>query len=91
MGVPGGEPVPVPFPVSKDLGAFIQPPQHRTGVRVQQRIPLPNGRAIDAIAEAFNVFNQPNWTIETQESSRDYGQQVTGQNRTMQFGFRLTF
>lgn len=60
-------------------------------MRVQQRVPLPNRRSIDLIAEAFNVFNQPNWTIETQESAADYGKRITGQNRTMQFGFRLTF
>jgi hypothetical protein len=71
--------------------SFIQPPQNRTDVRFQQRIPLPNRMAIDAIAEAFNVFNRPNWTISTQESAADYGKRVTGQNRTMQFGFRFTF
>jgi len=160
VGVPGGEPVPVPFPVASDLGgewgfavsdqrhravfnaiwevghgfqvsgvhytgagnrsssnyggdrrslgaggearlrpngtivprnAFIQPPQNRTDVRVQQRIPLSSRRSIDAIAEAFNVFNRPNWTIETQESSADYNKRVIGRNRTMQFGFRVTF
>jgi hypothetical protein len=39
----------------------------------------------------FNVFDSPNWTINTDESSRQYLQRVTGQNRTAQFGFRLTF
>ena len=71
--------------------AFIQPAQNRTDVRFQQRIPLPNRMAIDAMVEAFNVFNRPNWTISTQESAADYGKRVTGQNRTMQFGFRFTF
>ena len=71
--------------------AFIQPPQNRTDVRLQQRIPLPNRVAIDLIAEAFNVFNRPNWTIATQESAANYGRRVAGQNRTTQFGFRVTF
>jgi hypothetical protein len=71
--------------------AFIQPPQNRTDLRLQQRIPLPNRVAIDLIAEAFNVFNRPNWTIATQESAANFGQRVAGQNRTTQFGFRVTF
>jgi hypothetical protein len=160
MGVPGAEPVPVPFKVQPDLGgewgfavsdqrhrmvlngiwdvghgfqlssvhytglgnrsagnyggdrrnlggggearlrpdgtivprnAFMQPPQHRTDVRFQQKIRLGQRRAIDVMAEAFNVFNRPNWTLSTQESSADYNKRVSGQFRTMQFGFRLTF
>ena len=71
--------------------AFIQPQQNRTDIRIQQRIPLGTGVAIDLIAEAFNVFNRPNWTLETQESSADYGERVAAQFRTAQFGFRLTF
>jgi hypothetical protein len=70
---------------------FIQPQQNRTDVRVQQRIPLPGQVGIDLIAEAFNVFNRPNWTLETQESSADYGERVAGQYRSAQFGFRVTF
>ena len=31
---------------------------------------------MDLIAEAFNVFNRPNWTLETQESSADYNKRV---------------
>ena len=69
---------------------FIQPQQNRTDIRVQQRIPLPR-LSIDLIAEAFNVFNRPNWTLETQESSADYGKRVAAQFRSAQFGFRLTF
>ena len=41
--------------------------------------------------EAYNLFNRPNWTITTQESSPQYLQRTSGENRTMQFGFRLTF
>ena len=48
-------------------------------------------RSIDLIAEAFNVFNRPNWTITTQESSANFGQRTSGQNRAAQVGFRLTF
>ena len=71
--------------------AFIQPQQNRTDIRVQQRIPLPHRVSIDLIAEAFNVFNRPNWTLETQESSADYGKRGRGQYRAHQFGFRMTF
>jgi hypothetical protein len=70
--------------------SFTQPPRRRVDLRAQQRIPI--GRvAIDGIAEVFNVFNSPNWTINTDESSRQYMQNVAGANRTVQFGFRLTF
>jgi hypothetical protein len=71
--------------------AFIQPGQNRTDVRIQQRLPLRSGMSIDLIAEAFNVFNRPNWTLETQESSADYNKRVAAQYRTAQFGFRLMF
>jgi hypothetical protein len=70
---------------------FSQPAQNRTDIRVQQRIPLGGRVGIDGIAEVFNVFNRPNWNIETEESDGRYGQRTSGQNRTMQFGFRLTF
>ena len=43
------------------------------------------------MAEAFNVFNRPNWTITTQESSPQFGERTSGENRTMQFGVRLTY
>jgi hypothetical protein len=69
---------------------FIQPGQNRTDIRIQQRISLPS-LSIDLIAEAFNVFNRPNWTLETQESSADFGERVAAQYRSAQFGFRLTF
>ena len=71
--------------------AFIQPAQNKTDVRVQQRIPLGGRVAIDAIAEVFNVFNRPNWTITTQESSANFGLRTGGQNRSAQVGFRLQF
>jgi uncharacterized lipoprotein YbaY len=70
---------------------FTQPPRHRTSVRLQQRISLPRRVSVDAMLEAFNLFNRPNWTITTQESSPQYLQRTSGENRTMQFGFRVTF
>ena len=72
--------------------AIISPPQNATSLRVQQRIPLPGRLSIDGIAEVFNVFNRPNWTIGTQESQRaQYLRNINAQYRTAQVGFRLTF
>ncbi|HLQ39288.1 MAG TPA: TonB-dependent receptor [Planctomycetota bacterium] len=71
--------------------SYIQPAQNRTDIRVQQRIKLQGRMAIDGIAEVFNVFNQTNYTIDTAESSATYLAPVTGQNRTAQIGFRLSF
>ena len=71
---------------------FIQPPQNKTDIRVQQRIPLAGRVAIDAIAEVFNAFNRPNWGDGNQESSvATFGQHTSGQFRSAQVGFRLTF
>jgi hypothetical protein len=71
--------------------SFIQPAQNRTNVRFQQRIPLSGRAALDLMAEAFNLFNRPNYDLQTQESSLDYNQPIDGQFRTWQFGFRVTF
>ena len=73
------------------LNAFIQPAQNRTDIRLQQRIPLGGRVSIDGIAEVFNAFNRPNWTITTQESSANFGQRTGAQFRSAQLGFRLTF
>jgi hypothetical protein len=70
--------------------SIILPQQNRTDFRVQWRAPLPHV-GIDLIAETFNVFNRPNWSIETQESSPDYKKHTSGQFRQAQFGFRVTF
>jgi hypothetical protein len=70
---------------------FTQPPRRRVDLRIQQRIPLGGRAAIDGIAEVFNMFNSPNWTITTQQSSAQFGQRTSGENRTAQLGFRLTF
>jgi hypothetical protein len=71
--------------------AYIQPAQNRTDIRVQQRLKLQGRVSIDGIAEVFNVFNRTNYTIDTVESSGTYLLPITGQNRTAQVGFRLTF
>ena len=71
--------------------AFTQPVRRKADLRVQQRIALPGRVSLDGIAEVFNVFNSPNWVITTQESSRDFNQRTSGENRTAQLGFRLTF
>jgi carboxypeptidase family protein/TonB-dependent receptor-like protein len=72
--------------------AIIAPPQNVTSLRAQQRIPLPGRLSIDAIAEVFNIFDRPNWTIGTEESTRtQYLQHINAQYRSAQFGFRLTF
>jgi hypothetical protein len=71
--------------------SIISPPTNATSLRAQQRIPLP-GRPVDAIAEVFNIFDRPNWTIGTEESTRtQYMQHINAQYRSAQFGFRLTF
>ena len=72
--------------------ALISPPQNVTSLRAQQRIPLPGRLSIDAIAEVFNIFDRPNWTIGTEESARSqYLQHINAQYRSAQFGFRLAF
>jgi len=71
--------------------SLLAPAQNRTDLRAQQRIPLHGRASIDAIAEVFNVFNRPNFTIGTVENNVQYLQNVTAQTRTMQFGFRLTY
>ena len=72
--------------------SFIQPVQNRTNVRFQQRVSLPNRIQIDVIAEAFNLFNRPNYILGTQESSvLTYNMPQGAQSRTTQFGFRLAF
>jgi hypothetical protein len=43
------------------------------------------------MAEAFNLFNQENFTINSTENNAQYLKAISGENRTMQFGFRVTF
>jgi hypothetical protein len=74
------------------LNDIIVPPQNRTDLRLQQRMALPGRVSIDGIVEVFNMFNRPNWTIGTQEStSAQYLQHTNAQYRTAQVGFRVTF
>ena len=70
---------------------FTQPVRKRFDLRAQQRIRLGGRVAIDAIGEVFNLFNSPNYTINTQENSPQYLRPTSGQNRTAQLGFRLGF
>ena len=73
-----------------ERNSFTQPRRQRVDLRVQQRIPL--GRvSVDGIAEVFNVFNSPNWTLNSDQASRQYNTRISGENRTAQLGFRLTF
>jgi hypothetical protein len=71
--------------------SFTQPARKRFDLRLQQRIPLGNRVALDGIAELFNLFNSPNFTVETQESNRQFGLATLGEYRRAQLGFRLTF
>ena len=71
--------------------SFIQPSEKRVDLRLQQRIPLGGGRSIDAIAETFNLFNANNFTLVSEEGADDFGDPTSGQFRTMQFGFRVSF
>jgi carboxypeptidase family protein/TonB-dependent receptor-like protein len=72
--------------------SIISPPQNSTSLRVQQRIPLHRRMSIGAIAEAFNIFDRPNWTIGTEESTpSQYLRHINAQYRTAQVGFRLSF
>lgn len=71
--------------------AFLQPMENRTDIRLQQRVRLAPRVSLDLIAEAFNLFNRANITLENEESSLDYNDAIAGQFRTMQFGFRLAF
>jgi hypothetical protein len=71
---------------------LVGPVQNRTELRLQQRVPLPGGMSVDGIAEVFNLFNRTNYTLGLQESQpANYLRPTAGQNRTMQFGFRLSF
>jgi len=70
---------------------FTQPTRRKADFRVQQRLALPGHVAVDGIVEVFNVFNSSNLTINTTESSRDFGKAIAGENRTAQIGFRVSF
>jgi hypothetical protein len=70
---------------------FLQPDEKRVDFRVQQRVPLGGRAGVDVIAEVFNVFNANNYTLVTDEANSNFNRPASGQYRTMQFGFRVTF
>ena len=74
-----------------ERNSFTQPRRQRVDLRAQQRIPLRGRIAIDGIVEVFNVFNSPNWTLNSDQANRLYNQRISGENRTAQFGFRVGF
>ena len=74
-----------------ERNSYIQPHQNKTDVRVQQRVPLGGRLSVDLIAEVFNVFNRPNFVNVVQESNANYDKPSSGQYRTAQLGFRMTF
>ena len=71
--------------------SFMQPANNKTDIRAQWRLPLKGRRGVDFIAEVFNAFNRTNYTLVTTESAANYGKPASGQFRTAQLGFRLTF
>jgi hypothetical protein len=71
---------------------FIAPAQNRTDVRLQQKINIGSRRSFDLIADVFNVFNRPNWTVgENEAQPAQFLQHVNATFRSAQFGFRLTY
>jgi len=70
--------------------SFIQPKQNKTDLRVQQRIPLRH-LSVDLLAEVFNVFNNENFVLISEESNARYLLPSAGQYRSAQLGFRITF
>jgi hypothetical protein len=74
-----------------ERNSFTQPRRQRVNLRVQQRIPLGGRMSIDGIADVFNVFNSPNWSLSSDQANRQYNQRILGENRAAQLGFRLTF
>jgi hypothetical protein len=71
--------------------AFLQPVENRLDLGLQQRIPFGGRAGIDLIAGVFNLFNAENFSLITEEGRSDYSNPDSGQYRTMQFGFRLSF
>jgi hypothetical protein len=70
---------------------FEQPAENRVDLGLEQRIPLGGRASIDLIAGVFNLFNAENFSLITEEGRSDYSNPDSGQYRTMQFGFRLSF
>ncbi len=72
--------------------AFIAPAQNKTDFRVQQKINIGSRRSFDLIADVFNIFNRPNFTVgENELTPTQFGKPVSGTYRSVQLGFRLTY
>jgi hypothetical protein len=72
--------------------AFIAPAQNRTDLRLQQKINIGDRRSFDLIADVFNVFNRPNYTVgENEATPAQFLKPVSGTYRSVQVGFRLTY
>ena len=77
--------------------SFVGEPIHRVDLRVQQHFRLAGRAGVDAIVEAFNLFNHANYgSYVLQESSRNYGEpsfnrNIAYQPRILQLAFRFTF
>jgi hypothetical protein len=71
--------------------SFVQPAENRVDLGLRQRIPLGGRAAVDLIAGVFNVFNANNFVLIAEEGRSDYQDPESGQYRTAQFGFRVSF
>jgi hypothetical protein len=71
--------------------SFVQPDENRVDLGLQQRIPLGGRARLDLIAGVFNLFNANNYVLITEEGRSDYQDPESGQYRTAQFGFRLSY
>lgn len=76
---------------------LVGQPLHRVDLRLQRRFGFGGRARVDAMLEAFNLFNHENHgSYVTAESNRDYGlptanMNVVYQPRMLQVGFRATF
>jgi hypothetical protein len=76
-----------------EKNVYTQPTRTRLDLRLQQRLGLPRGIAVDLIGEVFNVFNSENFVMATTENRVEFIQNrpIAGQFRSAQIGFRATF
>jgi hypothetical protein len=76
---------------------FVGESLHRVDLRIQRRFSLGGRRAIEGIAEVFNLFDHANFgSYTTTENSAVYGNPTANTNlayapRSGQLGFRMTF
>ncbi len=71
--------------------SLIGPSQSRTDLRFQQKFPLAGRAKLDGIFEVFNLFNCSNYQIGVSEILTTYNKPISGEYRTAQIGFRLSF